>query len=193
MSTTHDQDILKGIVAGDERVIKAFYKDNHPYIRTYILKNSGNEADVEDVFQDGLVFLYQKLKTGDFELSSALSTYFYGVCKNIWRNRLRKNRKMVVTDTIAEDAEIIAPQVLQEIEVTEQQHVYRKYFLQLHDTCRQVLQLLFMGNSMRQIAEITGYSEGYTRKKKFECKKNLIEMIEQDAMYKELTQISVKE
>ncbi|WP_438710894.1 hypothetical protein ACSTS3_19875 [Aquimarina muelleri] len=39
---------------------------------------------------------------------------------------------------------------------------------------------------MRQIAEETGYSEGYARKKKFECKKHLIERIESNPTYEEL-------
>ncbi len=193
MSNTKDQKILEGIVAGDEVILKTFYKNNLRYVRGYILKNSGNEADVEDVFQDALVFLYQKLKTDTLELHSSLSTYFYGVCKNIWRNRLRKNRKMVIVDDISEDTEIENPSILKEIEDKEREHVYRKYFINLSGTCREVLTLLFEGNSMKEIAKTTGYSEGYTRKKKFECKKSLIEMIEKDPIYKELQLTPEKE
>ena len=35
-----------------------------------------------------------------------------------------------------------------------------------------------------------GYSERYTRKKKFECKKRLIEMITNDPIYQELSPVS---
>ncbi len=192
MSNIDDQKIIEGIVAGDEAVFKAFYKKNRKYIRQYILKNSGNEDDVEDVFQDAVVFIYQKLKAGSLELRSPLSTYFYGVSKNIWRNRLRKNRKLVVTEEIPEDTAIVEASILEEIEDREREHVYRKHFVNLSDTCREVLQLLFLGKSMKEIAEITGYAEGYTRKKKFECKKHLIEMIEQDPIYQELKITSEK-
>ncbi len=186
MNTIEDQKILKGIAEGDEVVITTFYKKNMPYIRRYIVKNSGAEVDVEDVFQDALVFLYQKIKEGSIELHSSLSTYFYGVCKNIWRNRLRKNMKMVVTEDVLDETEVIDPEVIREITKKEQEHVYRKHFLNLTDTCKQVLNLLFQGNSMKEIADQTGYSEGYTRKKKFECKQHLLEMIEKDPMYREL-------
>ncbi len=186
MSNIDEQNIIKGIVAGDEAVFKAFYKKNRKYIRQYVLKNSGNEDDVEDVFQDAFVFVYQKLKAGSLELRSPLSTYFYGVSKNIWRNRLRKNRRLVVTEELSDTTEIIEASIVKEIEDREREHVYRKHFVNLSGACRQVLQLLFEGRSMKEIAEITGYAEGYTRKKKFECKKHLIEMIEQDPIYQEL-------
>ena len=186
MSNTEERKILEGIVAGDKVVLTKFYKKNLPYIRHYILQNSGNKEDVEDVFQDAMVFIYQKLKAESLGLNASLNTYFYGVCKNIWRNRLRKNKKLVITEDIQEDTEISTPKVIEDIEQKEREHIYRKHFLNLSGTCREVLNLLFQGNSMREIALITGYSEGYTRKKKFECKRYLIEMIEKDPMYQEL-------
>lgn len=186
MNTTEDHKILEGIVSGNEVIITTFYRNNLPYIRQYILQNSGNEEDVEDVFQDALILVYQKLKTDSLELHSSLRTYFYGVCKNIWRNRLRKNKKMVIAESLPEDIQIIDSDIIKEIERKEREHVYRKHFLNLSDTCREVLSLLFQGNSMKNIAHITGYSEGYTRKKKFECKRSLIEMIEKDHIYEEL-------
>ncbi|WP_109434202.1 MULTISPECIES: RNA polymerase sigma factor [Aquimarina] len=186
MSSTEERKILEGIVAGDEVIITTFYKQNLQYVRQYILQNSGNESDVEDVFQDALVLIYQKLKADSLELHSSLRTYFYGVCKNIWRNRLRKNKKMVITEEIPDDAESIPPAVIEYIAQKEQEHVYRKHFLKLSDSCREILQLLFQGKSMKDIATITGYSEGYTRKKKFDCKRSLIQMIEKDPIYQEL-------
>ncbi len=186
MNNTEDRKILEGIATGDEVIITAFYKKNLPYIRRYILQNSGREDDVEDVFQDALVLIYQKLKEDSLELHASLRTYFYGVCKNIWRNRLRKNKKMIITEDVLTNEEAVDPVVIENIEQKEREHVYRKHFLNLGDACRQVLTLLFQGNSMKEISNITGYSEGYTRKKKFECKKSLLEMIEKDPMYTEL-------
>ncbi len=186
MSKSEECKILEGIIAGEEAVIKAFYKKNQPYIRRYILQNSGNEEDVEDVFQDALVFIYQKLKTDSLELHCSLRTYFYAVCKNIWRNRLRKNKKLVITEEIHLTSEDMSISVIEEITHKERQHLYRKYFMRLNDSCKEVLTLVFDGKSMKEIGKLTGYSEGYTRKKKFECKRSLIEMIEKDPLYQEL-------
>ncbi len=190
MNDIEDQKILKGIAEGDEVILAKFYKDNLKYIRPYILRNSGSEEDVEDVFQDGLVFVYQKLKENDITISaySSFRSFFFGVCKNIWRNRLRKNQRLVVTENITDTEETIAPDMLEDIVHKDREHVYRTYFLKLNTKCKEILELLFQGKSMKEIANITGYTEGYTRKKKFECKESLLQMIENDPMYQELHQ-----
>ncbi|MDY8138476.1 sigma-70 family RNA polymerase sigma factor [Aquimarina sp. 2201CG5-10] len=194
MNRIEDQEIIEGIVNGDELIIKDFYKNNLHYISSYILQNSGREEDVEDVFQDALVFMYQKLRSGSLEIDgSTLKTYFYAVCKNIWRNRLRKNKKLTFKEDMLTIVESIEDSIIEEIENKEREHLFRKCFLKLNDTCRVVLSLVFEGKSMKEISEKTGYSEGYTRKKKFECKKSLIEMIEKDPMYIEVYLTSEKQ
>jgi len=187
MSVQDERNILEGISRGDEAVIKTFYRTNIGHIKKYILQNSGNEADVEDVFQDAMVLLYQKLKSNSLVVTASIHTYFYAVCKNIWRNRLRKNSKMVRKAEVLDHPEDkLSEDISKDIEQKEREHVYRKYFSKLNDTCKKVLGLVFAGKSMKEIASEMEYSEGYARKKKFDCKKSLIEMIEKDPMYQEL-------
>ena len=45
---------------------------------------------------------------------------------------------------------------------------------------------------MKDIGIVIGSSEGYARKKKFECKKTLLEMIKKDPIYQELIETSAK-
>lgn len=181
-----DQVIIDGIITGDERILTCFYKENIRYIQGYILRNSGNSEDVEDVFQDALVVLYQKLKSDFLELKVPVKTYFYGICKNVWRNRLRKKKKLLMEDRENRfDVGIEAP-VMVDIENQEREHLYRKHFQKLNTDNKKILSLFFEGRSMLEISKIIGYSEGYTRKKKFQAKKQLLEMIEKDPIYKEL-------
>ena len=192
MSATEDFKILEGIATGDTRIIKDFYRKNFVYIKSYILKNSGNDADAEDVFQDGLIVIYQKLTSDTLEIKVSLKTYFYAICKNIWRNRLRKKtREKIDTDLVTSSNKLMSV-VIEDIENDEQDAVYRRCFFALSNTCREVLNLFFEGNSMRQIGAVIGSSEGYARKKKFECKKTLLEMIEKDPIYQELNDTTEK-
>ncbi len=181
-----DQIVIAGIINGDERILKGFYKDHIRYIKGYILKNSGNSEDVEDVFQDALVILYQKLRAGLFERRSSVRTYFYSICKNLWRNRLRKMRELTMDDCQIDFREGIHESVIKEIENSEREHLYRKYFQKLSGENKDLLDHFFDGKSLRDISEIMGYTERYTRKKKFEAKRQLITMIEKDPIYKEL-------
>lgn len=187
MGDTNNKKIIEGIIRGDKAILTDFYKQNIQYIRQYILKNNGCKEDVEDVFQDALVLIYQKLKVGSLELSCSIRSYFYGVCKNIWRNRVRRKKKMILDETlIVERSEHLEAPIIDNIAHKEQQHLYRKYFLKLNDSNKKILNLYFEGNNMREIAKLMGYSEGYVRKKKFEAKKILLEMMERDSSYLEL-------
>lgn len=181
-----DQVIIDGIIAGDERILTCFYKENIQYIQGYILRNRGNAEDVEDVFQDALVVLYQKLKSGFLELKVSIKTYFYGICKNVWKNRLRKKKELFIEDRKKHFDVEIDDSIIVDIENQEREHLYRKHFQKLSTDNKKILSLFFEGKSMQEISKVIGYSEGYTRKKKFQAKKELLKMIEKDPMYEEL-------
>ncbi len=185
MNNTQDT-IINGIISGDRTVIKAFYEKHLPQVKSFILKNSGSEADAEDVFQDAMVFVYEKLENKSLKLTSSLGTYVYSVCRNLWMNKLKRSQKMIHHEGIlsisaAEDASI-----LDEINEKEKEFVYQKCFLKLGKGCQELLALFFKGIAMKDIAQQKGYSDAYTRKKKFECKNKLEEMIRKDPFFNEL-------
>lgn len=186
MNIPEEDNIIKGLIAGDEEVINSFYADNLPKIKSYILNNSGSNADAEDVFQDALVFTYQKLKEKSLALNCSLTTYVYAVSRNLWMNTLRKRKKIIPRDTLPEARDILTRDALEELQRFERQSLFQKNFLKLGESCQKLLGFFFQGNSMREISEFMEYSEGYTRKKKFECKKQLLEIIEKDPLFQEL-------
>src|ERR1700750_849043 len=53
-----------------------------------IINNNGNEDDAKDIYQEAIIILYNKVKAGDFELSSKLKTFIYSVCRRLWLKRL---------------------------------------------------------------------------------------------------------
>ncbi len=185
MHVVRNLKIINGIISGDEIILKEFYKKNLPHVRKYIILNSGSEGDVEDIFQDALIIVYQKLKSNSLNIDTSIQAYFLGTCKNIWRSHLRKSQKITYDESLtlkAKEENIIT----NKIEEIEKEHLYRKYFYKLSNSSKQVLKLFFEGKSMRETGLTTGYSEGYVRKKKFECKKKLLEMIEKDSLFSEL-------
>jgi len=186
MGNNDNDFIINGILSGDHAIIKAFYEKHLPQVKSYILKNSGSETDAEDVFQDAMVVLYQKLKSGVLEIRVPITTYFYGICKNTWRNRRRKNKRLVIEEEFEVYESTSYDISLEEIEYKEKEHLYRKHFQNLSTDHRKILCLFFEGKSMKEISLIIGCTEGYTRKKKFMAKKKLIKMIEEDPCFGEL-------
>jgi len=187
MGRNDEREIFEGILNGNELILKEFYNKNFESIHNYVVYNSGTENDSEDLFQDALVILFERLRKGTLQISCSIHTYFYSICKNIWRSKLRKKNKVSCCgkiDTMLLEAH--AQHIDDTIEAQEREQLYRKHFDRLNCKCKRILALFFEGKSMEEIGALTDYSTGYVRKKKFECKKHLIQMIEQDPSFSEL-------
>lgn len=193
MKNRQESNIVKGFLAGKENVIRLFYERNFQKIKVFIEKNSGTETDAEDVFQEAIIITYQKLRAGSLQLECSLGTYVFAVSRNIWMNTLRKRNKIRSWDKLPEISDTMQTTILEDIHTLERLALYQKYFLKLGENCQRLLGFFFSGKRMSEIADSMGYSGGYARKKKFECKKRLIEMVEQDPLYEELRYESFKE
>ncbi|WP_299218300.1 sigma-70 family RNA polymerase sigma factor [uncultured Aquimarina sp.] len=186
MSNKIQNEILAGIVAGDQTIIKECYKKYLPQVKSFILKNSGSEKDAEDIFQDAMVFVYEKLESNSLQLTSSLGTYIYSVCRNMWMNELRRSKKEIKNEGILSIVASDSEDIIDEIEQKERSYVYQKYFLKLGPACQELLMLFFKGLSMKDIAKQRDSTESYVRKKKFNCKKRLTELIKTDPVFEEL-------
>ena len=179
------QQIIEGITTGDKKTLTAFYTHNFPAVKAYVQLNKGKLEDAEDVFQEALVLIYQKLNEGELQLRTSIHAYCYGICKNIWRNRL-KSHKLVygeIPELYLSDAEVA---LTKEMERMERDALYRKYFMQLNIKSREIWKLFFDGKNTKEVATLIGATEGYVRKAKFDSKKKLLEMIERDPLFVEL-------
>lgn len=177
---------LLGILEGDSRVLNEFYANYFERIAAFIIKNSGDINDAKDVFQDAIMIIYQKAKKTDFELKSTLSAYFYGVCKNIWLQKLRKQKRIVPLSIEGNQIENDST-IEKDIEERNKQQLFFSKFSLLKEGCQQILKLFFAKKSMKEIAQKLGLgSEGYAKKRKYECQKKLLELVKEDNIYKEL-------
>ncbi|MDH7447667.1 RNA polymerase sigma factor [Aquimarina sp. 2201CG14-23] len=186
MSNNEQNEIITGIVAGNQTIITAFYKKHLPQVKSFILKNSGSEKDAEDVFQDAMVFVYEKLENNSLQLTSSLGTYIYSVCRNMWMNKLRKSKKEIQHEGVLSVVASDTGNIVDEIEKKERRYIYQKCFLKLGPACQELLTLFFNGLSMKDIAKQRNSTESYVRKKKFDCKKRLTQLVKADPIYEEL-------
>lgn len=181
-----DYEYVNGIKSGDQKILEKIYNDYYPGIQKYVEANSGTPDDAKDLFHDVLIVIFKKITDGNLNLTSSFYTYLYAVSKNLWLKKLRDNRNSRVTTdsnmeyTMADDAEEIHDMVTQEI-------LYREKFLELSESCQKVLKLGFEKVSMVDITSIMGFSSvGYTKKRKFKCKEQLIRLIKTDKRYQGL-------
>ncbi len=182
----NNQIYINGIKNSNSKVIRVIYQKYFKAIAHLVETNGGTREDARDVFQEGLILMYQKVQKPDFELKSKFLTYFYAVCRNIWSNKLRKKPKKEVTID-SQMLPIEEEDSLSEIEKNEQYLLYRKKFLELGADCQKVLRLFLKKVSMKEITSQMGYSSiNYTKKRKFMCKEKLMKLIKKDRHYNSL-------
>lgn len=182
-----DEQYLDGLLGRDPAVLENIYEHFFPGIAKHVLDNSGSREDAEDVFQEGLLALYRKAKGGNLALSSSFYTFFYAVCKRIWLKKLTRGKADKALPLEEERVGEIADDAVQALEQSEQYQLYRSKFRLLGEDCQNLLRLFFKGVSMAEIAGQMGYgSEGYAKKRKFQCKEQLVQLIKTDGRYQEL-------
>jgi RNA polymerase sigma factor (sigma-70 family) len=166
-----DAEIISQIKSGEHgRALKKLYGYFSP-VRQLVLNNSGNKQDAEDLYQEGLIILFRKVKQTDFELRSSLNTFLFGICRLLWNEELkRRNRKPL---SYEENPGEIFPDHNFE-ESLQNESNFRKAeaaFKLIGEKCQELLQLFYIKKmSMQQIAVKFGFStERVAKNQKYRC------------------------
>ncbi|MEO6523770.1 MAG: sigma-70 family RNA polymerase sigma factor [Mucilaginibacter sp.] len=83
-----DNEAILGILNNSEAMLKRIYLAYFPMVLQLVITNNGNEDDAKDIYQEAIIVLYNKVRAGNFELSSKLKTFIYSVCRRLWLKRL---------------------------------------------------------------------------------------------------------
>lgn len=181
-----DLEIIKGIREKNNEVLSGLYEKNLPGIKKFVEENSGNHEDANDVLQEGIILVYQKIRETTLQVNTSIHGYLVATCKNIWLMRLRRKKKMIVNSYTVDNLDVSEENFISDIIQSEKDNLFRKHFLQLEEGCVTLLTYVFDGKSMKEIAETLEISIGYARKKKFLCKERLVSSIQNDSIYHEL-------
>jgi RNA polymerase sigma factor (sigma-70 family) len=98
MQTISDNTLLEDLKNENSASFEVVYKFYFPSVATYITQNFGNVEDAEDIFQEAIIVLLQKIRYTDFVLTSSLKTYLFAIAKNLWLKRLRDNKLITVNN-----------------------------------------------------------------------------------------------
>ena len=168
---TTEQKLLEGLACNDRKAIETIYKQHYNMVQAMILSNSGYPDDAQDIFQEAMIVLYQKVKSGSFELNCQLKTYLYSVSRRIWLKRMSQSQK---TWSEVEDLQETVP-VEDELERHEQLNldfqVMEQSLNNLGEPCRSLLKAYYLDTkSMVEIAGDFGYTNADNAKnQKYKC------------------------
>ncbi|HTY10833.1 MAG TPA: sigma-70 family RNA polymerase sigma factor [Bacteroidota bacterium] len=172
----NDAKILDLIRKGDdEESLATLYKANRRPVVSYVMKNNGTADDAEDILQEAVVVLWEKVRSGQFHYESQLSTFIMGIAKNIWLRRLARRRKEIPEGANIDEAISLDPSPLEELIDSDRSRLVSDSLNKLGDPCKKLLLLFYWEElPLEQIASVMGFANAETAKsKKYQCKKAL--------------------
>lgn len=181
--------LLKSLTSGDaKRRDKAFqkiYKTVFPKVNALIVKKGGTEEDALDIFQDAVLIFYDHINNGRFRSESLVSTYIYGISKNLWHQFLRKRSKMDHIQQFEEDN--IIEITLHDHKGLSATNTIEILLKQLDPNCREILKKYYYENrSMQEIqAHFSLGSTQAAKNKKYRCLKKLVELFKSHGIKKD--------
>ena len=99
-----DAQLIRAIQSGDERALSQLYRLHWPMVSHFVLQNSGTEDDARDVYQEGVMVFYEKVRENSLELSCQIKTYLYAVCRRLWLKRLTTKSRLHGVRLLDDDA-----------------------------------------------------------------------------------------
>ena len=170
-----DARLLDRLRNGDEEVLVEFYDENRAVITAYILRNNGCQADADDMLQEAVVILWERVRSGRYEHTAKTSTFLYAIVKNLWSRQLARKRRELSGETDPDDMADPAESPLEALMETEQAGQVQQALSRIGEPCRSLLLLFYWEeHSMEEIAKQLGFANADTAKaKKYQCKKAL--------------------
>ncbi|HTX88236.1 MAG TPA: sigma-70 family RNA polymerase sigma factor [Bacteroidales bacterium] len=184
-----DGAVIRGLREKRADCIRFLYREYFPLAKSFVTKNSGSYEDAEDVFQDGIMVLFQKSCEGDLILKCSLKTYFYSICRNIWLQRLDRKWRLLYQDNLVHESDpSYDPDPLGiDEEKLERTRIYQHHFLSLPEDCQKILMLFLKKVPFREIASMLGFRDDQAVKtRKYLCKNMLRKRILKDPQCKNL-------
>lgn len=163
--------ILEGLAVSDKKAVETIYRENFNMVQSLIINNNGSSDDAKDIFQEAIIVLYEKVRSGTFELNCQIKTFVYSVSRRLWLKRLQQqNRYSAPGDSIEN---VVA--VEEDLEAHEQRNaeydMMEKAISNLGEPCKSLLEAYYLQKqNMQVIAANFGYTNADNAKnQKYKC------------------------
>lgn len=162
---------MEGLAASDKKAVETIYKDNFNTIQALILNNNGSSDDARDIFQESIIVLYEKAKSGSFELNCQIKTFLYSVSRRLWLKRLQQQNRF---SSPGDSMEPVVP-VEEDLEEHERRNaefdMMEKAISHLGEPCKSLIEAYYLQKqNMQAIAANFGYTNADNAKnQKYKC------------------------
>lgn len=182
-----DTQLLIGIMQNDNRawryICRNFRSGFFSILGQSFSFGPSSKADIEDIFQESLIVLMKKVKSGGVTVSrdGALFSYLVQIGKLTACNAIRKKRPLTLEEVITISRNLHKEDKDFEMTVTEKQQIQNEFldraFDSLPDTCKTIFKKFYWERKpFDEIADIIGFgSEDSVKTKKSKCMKKFVD------------------
>ncbi|MEN0006088.1 MAG: sigma-70 family RNA polymerase sigma factor [Bacteroidota bacterium] len=169
--------ILQLVRQNRELAFRQLYLSCYPKVARMIQQMGGQQADAQDVFQDSLIVLYEKVVQGKTTQIEQVESYLQGIARHLWLQKSRQQQRMPL-DSLEEVA------VPADFYPTEKiQLRLSRYLEKAGKKCMALLQAFYYHQqSLSEIATQFGYSNTRSATvQKFKCLQKVREVVKTKA------------
>lgn len=182
---------LKELGNNDVENKKKIVEQCHNEFKTisgWIQKNNGTEEDSEDIFNDAIVILLNKIDSEALTLHCQLSTYFFSICKHLWFHECRKRRRVILSNDVGDDYS----DSIYDNSDDEKYELLTEIMNNLDERSKDMFKHIFNNRSYAEIAYIMNFKNAQAvADKKKNCIKKILSELVNNAKYRtKLNEIS---
>lgn len=168
---SNEKALLQGLARSDKKAIEIIYRENYNMIQSLIINNSGSADDAKDIFQEAMIVLYEKVRSGTFELNCLIKTYVYSVSRRLWLKRLQQMNRYVPSIENMQDTVQVEEDVEENERINSEFQAMEKAISSLGEPCKSLLEAYYLEKkSMQEIALFFGYTNAENAKnQKYKC------------------------
>jgi len=158
-----DEELLTGLAEGSDDALTHLYRRYFPMVLHFVTTNSGSEDDAKDIYQEALIVLYEKVRSGSLELHCQLKTYLYSIGRRLWLKQLAQRSRFMVRDVdrpVSDELSIeqVNDDLIDHEERDRQFTLMADSLERLGEPCRTLLDDFYIQHlSMQDITEKFGY------------------------------------
>ncbi|HMR85464.1 MAG TPA: sigma-70 family RNA polymerase sigma factor [Niabella sp.] len=164
--------LLKGLARSDKKSVEVIYSQNYNLVQALVVNNNGTTDDAKDIFQEAMMVLYDKARSGNFELNCQIRTYLYAVARRLWLKKLSKSNRYIADFDDTNETQIAVDDDMVEHEQKDAEFdMMHAAIGTLGEPCKSLLEAFYFKNlSMQEIAENFGYTNAENAKtQKYKC------------------------
>lgn len=171
ITSEENKRVTDGILSGNQKIFNDLYEYEFPKVVNLVVRHSGNIESAKDVFQDAVIILIEKVYSNKLDLTCSIETYLYSICKYLWMDQLRRNKRVIQMIKLFDKEYITNDFSIYLYGTPDIYETVNTEINKLGDPCQQLLECYYYKQmTWEEIAIKLGYaSAASARNQKYKC------------------------